>query len=459
MPEARVVFCTTCGNRLSQLRRTLPGNLRKNPRATIVVLDYGSTDGLDHYIWTQHRHDIEMGRLVYYYHEAPHFRMAHAKNMAHRLAIHEGADILVSLDADNWAGPDFAGYVAEKFAKALDDRDAIFVRSRGNDVSPGRPVWRMPFGSAGRIAVSRLAFLQAGGYDEFYSGWSPDDTDFADRLTRLGYTRSGIAPRFLNLIQHDDDVRFCFFGPEGATSREESAARYSLKGRGQITIANAGRIGLGTVYRNFRPEPITIGPVPTRVFGVGMNKTATTSLAAAFRVLGFDGAHWESPRWARRIYQEMRTMGRSRTLEGYYCIGDMPVDLLFREIDAAYPGSRFILTVRDEDVWVQSIERYFARNAAKWASDDFTDEIHRMIYGRADFHAETFVARYRRHNAEVREHFRDRPNDLLVMDMSRGAGWAELCPFLERPIPSTPYPVEFVAPTASRADYPPGMGS
>ena len=31
-----------------------------------------------------------------------------------------------------------------------------------------------------------------------------------------------------------------------------------------------------------------------------------------------------------------------------------------------------------------------------------------------------FLARYRRHNAEVREHFKDRPNDLLVMDIDAG---------------------------------------
>jgi hypothetical protein len=55
--------------------------------------------------------------------------------------------------------------------------------------------------------------------------------------------------------------------------------------------------------------------------------------------------------------------------------------------------------------------------------------------------------RYRRHNAEVLEHFKDRPNDLLVMDMSRGAGWYELCGFLRKPIPDGRYPRELVRPS------------
>jgi len=49
----------------------------------------------------------------------------------------------------------------------------------------------------------------------------------------------------------------------------------------------------------------------------------------------------------------------------------------------------------------------------------------------------------RRHNAEVIEYFRHRPQDLLVMDMSQGAGWYPLCGFLRTSIPATPYPHEF----------------
>ena len=41
----------------------------------------------------------------------------------------------------------------------------------------------------------------------------------------------------------------------------------------------------------------------------------------------------------------------------------------------------------------------------------------------------------RRHNREVREHFRDRPDDLLVIDLTRDGRWEPICEFLGHPVP------------------------
>jgi hypothetical protein len=40
----------------------------------------------------------------------------------------------------------------------------------------------------------------------------------------------------------------------------------------------------------------------------------------------------------------------------------------------------------------------------------------------------------------VREHFADRPGDLLVLDITAGEGWDRLCPFLGLPEPGVPFP-------------------
>src|SRR5215469_11906059 len=119
-----IAFCTTCKNRTSHLRQTLPSNLADNadyPDCKFVVLDYNSRDDLLDYLVAHHARDIASGRLVVYSMPPPGgveipFRMAHAKNMAHRCGILEGATILVNLDADNFTGPGFAGYVAEEMA-------------------------------------------------------------------------------------------------------------------------------------------------------------------------------------------------------------------------------------------------------------------------------------------------------------------------------------------------------
>jgi len=147
---------------------------------------------------------------------------------------------------------------------------------------------------------------------------------------------------------------------------------------------------------------------------------------------------------AKRIWQEMSTGGSSRTLECSYALCDLPIPLLYGQLDAAYPGSKFILTIRDENEWLESVRRHWDRNInpfrSAWDTDPFTHRVHNLLYRRKDFDAETFLNRYRRHNAEVREYFKDRPNDLLIMDVDAGAGFKELCDFFDCVDPGVPYP-------------------
>ena len=50
-----------------------------------------------------------------------------------------------------------------------------------------------------------------------------------------------------------------------------------------------------------------------------------------------------------------------------------------------------------------------------------------------------FIERYEKHNRDVDEYFRNRPDDLLVLDISRH-GWTELCSFLDKPVPNVRFP-------------------
>ena len=51
-----------------------------------------------------------------------------------------------------------------------------------------------------------------------------------------------------------------------------------------------------------------------------------------------------------------------------------------------------------------------------------------------------YLARYRRHNAEVVAHFAGREERLLVLDVTAGDGWEALCGFLSLPVPVPPFP-------------------
>ena len=142
---------------------------------------------------------------------------------------------------------------------------------------------------------------------------------------------------------------------------------------------------------------------------------------------------------------EMKSLGKSETLERSEAVSDLPIPILFKELDEAYPGSKFILTIREDYEWLRSVEAHWSqRNVFRqqWASDPFTHKIHKIVYGQIGFDPGIMLRRYRVHDKEVQDYFRDRPMDLLVMHVNGNMGWAELCRFLGRPIPSCEYPKE-----------------
>lgn len=437
-----IVFCTTCKGRAQHIKQTLIKNIQDNRlESKFILLDYGSQDDLIPYIKENCRDYISSEKLVVYsFNTSEPFHVSHAKNMAARLGIIEGADILVTLDADNFTGPNFDKYIYDKFKEP-----GIFMCPNHAGIrkiphGPNRP----NRGFAGRLAVRTKEFIKAGGYDETYDTWRGEDIDFNARMERMGYTMRFIDNCYLNAIPHNAQVRF----NEYPHARQyEAPGSWRINGKETTTIVNYGRFGLGKVYKNFNPVSIELTPIPTRVFGIGLHKTATTSLHKAFQILEFDSFHWGTGE-APLIWDEMNSAGRSKTLEKKYSLCDLPIPLLYEKLDKGYPGSKFILTVRDEEKWLKSVERLWdpQYNRTRWEWDvyPFSNRIHTALYGQKDFNAEIFLNRYRKHNAEVKEYFKNRPEDLLVMDMDTGAGWGELCSFLGMKIPSQLYPREYI---------------
>ena len=435
----KIAFVTTCKNRTQHLSETLPANIDGNPNSKFIVLDYNSQDGLRDYIRTAHGRALNAGQLTLYSHtDAPVFRMGHAKNMAARLGMLEGADVLVTLDADNFTGAGFEDFIADHLSGPQTFLCPDFPRIKSLPHGPLRPAR----GYAGRLAIRAQDFLKMGGYDETFETWRGEDIDLIARMNRVGFAMKTIDNRYLNAIAHNSEVRFAEY--PHAKQYETQGEWANITNRAE-TIVNYGKIGCGTVFRNLDfSDPFALTPVPTRIFGIGMQKTATTSLHEAFKILGYDSFHWETNRLAWRLYNEVRTSGRSSLVDKYDAFCDNPLPLIYRELDAAYPGSKFILTTREDSNWLASARGLFDPHVNPhydWEQQPFSHRIHEALYGRRDFDADTMLARYRWHNVEVRNYFRNRPQDLLVMEMDKGAGWPELCNFLgNAQVPTQAYP-------------------
>ena len=170
-----------------------------------------------------------------------------------------------------------------------------------------------------------------------------------------------------------------------------------------------------------------------KVICIGWHKTGTTTLGDALLLLGYEvlGARVD-------LADDLLTGNIEPALElaaDFSALQDVPWNALYQELDQAFPGSRFILTVRDEDNWLKSAVRHFgARN--------YDTPIFQWLYGtgRINGNEQRFLERYQRHNREVREYFRDRPTDLLVYNLEERPGWEPLCHFLGKPIPNKPFP-------------------
>jgi len=170
-----------------------------------------------------------------------------------------------------------------------------------------------------------------------------------------------------------------------------------------------------------------------KIVGVGLNRTGTSTLGACLQHWGL--RHMTVSRAAFDLWRAGDLGTLLDVVAQYDSFEDWPWPLVYKAIDQAYPGSRFILTTRrDADSWFESL----CAHAARTGPTDYR----RYIYGHEmpHLHKAEHVRYYERHNEEVREHFRARPDDLLEVCWETGSGWHALGAFLGRPVPDLPFP-------------------
>ena len=188
-----------------------------------------------------------------------------------------------------------------------------------------------------------------------------------------------------------------------------------------------------------------------KVFCIGRNKTGTTSLKTALSDLGYRVG---DQRRAERLIEHYRDRDFQPIID--YCrtadaFQDVPFSLPFTYVvmDQSFPGSKFILSVRDPDDWYRSYIRHqkqvvgtdevptpgelkkhpyvregWLYDAKVWQGrpeDKFYDE---------DFLKERFV----RYNRNARDYFQFKDN-LLTVNVAEDVAYQELCTFLgEEPL-------------------------
>jgi hypothetical protein len=63
-----------------------------------------------------------------------------------------------------------------------------------------------------------------------------------------------------------------------------------------------------------------------------------------------------------------------------------------------------------------------------------------ILYKTTVFDREKFLESYDRYHRFVCDYFKDRPNDILLLDLKESNKWEILCRFLDKSIPNIEYP-------------------
>jgi hypothetical protein len=187
-----------------------------------------------------------------------------------------------------------------------------------------------------------------------------------------------------------------------------------------------------------------------KLFCIGFNKTGTTSLACALAMLGLrvgdqNRAELLIDDWARRDFR--RLIAYCRTADAFQ---DVPFSLAhtYAVLDHAFPGSKFVHTERNSgDEWFDSLTRFHMKllgkrqlpTPAEMRDFEYLEagwfwRAHQLVYGVNEsnlYDRRHYVAQYELHNRQVKDYFRHRRNDLLILNVGQRNAMAALCRFLE----------------------------
>lgn len=204
--------------------------------------------------------------------------------------------------------------------------------------------------------------------------------------------------------------------------------------------------------------------MPLKIIGAGFGRTGTASLYNALKALGYPCYHMfevinnKANRTHLGFWRRVANAPAGAQQEwkkvfaNYTAAVDFPAAAVWRELLAAYPDAKVILTLHPKgaDAWYESTyetiyapERMWQATVLKYSTPfgfNMADMTRKLIWQRAlegtMEDRDKAIARYNEHAEEVR---RTVPQDrLLVFTVDQG--WEPLCRFLGASVPSGAFP-------------------
>ena len=186
----------------------------------------------------------------------------------------------------------------------------------------------------------------------------------------------------------------------------------------------------------------------SKVFCIGLGNTGTRSLARALKALRYKTGHWQETVYMVKCSYGKLDFKFNRVKE-YDAFLGLSIVRYYKQLDKKYSGSKFILTIRDIDQWLDSCERRsleemfidaHGRKYIKLLPITENIELQMEVFDTLEFNREKFREAYCKNVDDVMSYFRGREKDLLVMNICGGDSWSKLCLFLGKPLIISDFP-------------------
>jgi len=181
-----------------------------------------------------------------------------------------------------------------------------------------------------------------------------------------------------------------------------------------------------------------------KVIGAGFGRTGTVSMHQALERLGFGPCHHMMSLGIddvqKRLWRELVAGGKpdwNALLGGFGACVDWPTAHYWRELMAAFPDAKVVLTWRSAESWWDSFSQTIMFAATLGSPESVgVALIGNQVFGGKANDREHAVSVY---NAHVQAVLAEVPAGRLILHRL-GDGWGPLCAGLGVPVPDQPYP-------------------
>lgn len=222
-----ISLCIPVHNRTKDLKSTLPITIaaaNASPPVEIAILDYCSPDDIREYMRKAIGYfDLANGvSLTYHRYEGNHYyHKAHAFNLA---VLRSEGEYCVIMGADAYP-------------------DIKYIECLRSFISDGC-IWMRSSELHGIVCFERQEFIDAGGYDERFEFYGPEDRDLDNRFARRG-GKFGLLPKgLMHVIKTEDSEKVKNFRLKGLSKHQMSKLMrpiFDENERNGVTVVNQGK--------------------------------------------------------------------------------------------------------------------------------------------------------------------------------------------------------------------------